>query len=96
MKMFDAQLSCASLAACMHPSIVAAILSRASEAVSAHTAAPAGIQAVAAPLLNGPWNVRNFGGAPLIEGDVGGTVLRRTAGETQAVVQLVNAKLLTK
>jgi hypothetical protein len=41
------------------------------------------------------WNVRNFGGSALIEGDVGGTALRRTAGETQAVVQFVNAKLLT-
>jgi hypothetical protein len=50
----------------------------------------------AAPLPNGPWNVRNFGWSPLIEGDVGGTVSRRTAAETQAVMQFINAKLLTK
>ena len=50
----------------------------------------------AAPLPNGPWNVRNFGWSPLLEGDVGGTVSRRTAAETQAVVQFINAKLLTK
>lgn len=48
----------------------------------------------AAPLPNGPWNVRNFGWSPLAEGDVGGTVSRRTAAETKAVVDFINAKLL--
>ena len=50
----------------------------------------------AAPLPNGPWNVRNFGWSPLIEGDAAGSVSRRTAAETKAVVDFVNAKLLTK
>jgi hypothetical protein len=48
----------------------------------------------AAPLPNGPWNVRNFGWSPLSEGDVGGTVSRRTAAETKAVMDFINAKLL--
>jgi len=50
----------------------------------------------AAPLPNGPWNVRNFGWSPLIEGDAAGTVSRRTATETKAAVDFVNAKLLVK
>ena len=50
----------------------------------------------AAPLLNGPWNVRKFGWSPLIEGDAAGSVSRRTAVETKAVVDFVNAKLLAK
>jgi hypothetical protein len=48
----------------------------------------------AAPLPNGSWNVRNFGWSPLSEGDVGGTVSRRTTAETKAVVDFINAKLL--
>lgn len=56
---------------------------------------PADIPKIAAaPLPNGPWNVRNFGWSPLSEGDVGGTVSRRTATETKAVVDFINAKLL--
>jgi hypothetical protein len=50
----------------------------------------------AAPLPNGPWNVRNFGWSPLVEGDAAGTVSRRTAAETNAVVDFINAKLLVK
>jgi hypothetical protein len=50
----------------------------------------------AAPLPNGPWNVRNFGWSPLVEGDAAGTVSRRTAAETKAVVDFINAKLLPK
>jgi hypothetical protein len=50
----------------------------------------------AAPLPNGPWNVRNFGWSPLVEGDQHGTVSRRTAAETMAVVNFINAKLLPK
>ena len=50
----------------------------------------------AAPLPNGPWNVRNFGWSPLIEGDAAGSVSRRTAAETNAVVDFINAKLLVK
>ena len=50
----------------------------------------------AAPLPNGPWNVRNFGWSPLVEGDAAGTVSRRTAAETKAVVDFINAKLLAK
>jgi hypothetical protein len=48
----------------------------------------------AAPLPNGPWNVRNFGWSPLIEGPIHGTVTRRAARETAAVVDLINANLL--
>ena len=36
-------------------------------------------------LPNGPWNVRNFGWSPEIEGTPRGTVTRRTAAETAAV-----------
>jgi hypothetical protein len=50
----------------------------------------------AAPLPNGPWNVRNFGWSPLVEGPVAGTVTRRTAAETAAVVDFINAKMLPK
>jgi hypothetical protein len=50
----------------------------------------------AAPLPNGPWNVRNFGWSPLIEGPVHGSVTRRSAAETAAVVNFINAKLLPK
>jgi hypothetical protein len=50
----------------------------------------------AAPLPNGPWNVRNFGWSPLVEGPEHGTVTRRTAVETAAVVDFINAKLLSK
>jgi len=50
----------------------------------------------AAPLPNGPWNVRNFGWSPLVEGPVHGTVTRRTAVETAAVVDFINSKLLSK
>jgi hypothetical protein len=58
---------------------------------------PANIPKInAAPLPNGPWNVRNFGWSPLVEGPVHGTVTRRTAVETAAVVDFINAKLLAK
>jgi hypothetical protein len=50
----------------------------------------------AAPLPNGPWNVRNFGWSPLVEGPEHGTVSRRTAAETAAVVAFINGKLLQK
>jgi hypothetical protein len=50
----------------------------------------------AAPLPNGSWDVRNFGWSPLVEGDVHGSVSRRTAAETAAVVNFINDKLLTK
>ena len=59
--------------------------------------APANIPKIsAAPLPNGPWNVRNFGWSPLVEGPVHGTVTRRTAAETAAVVDFINANLLAK
>lgn len=45
-------------------------------------------------LPNGPWNVRNFGWSPPIEGPVRGTVTRRTEAETAAVVRFLNAQLL--
>jgi hypothetical protein len=48
------------------------------------------------PLPNGPWNVRNFGRSPLIEGPVHGAVTRRAAAETAAVVDFINSKLLAK
>lgn len=44
-------------------------------------------------LPNGQWNVRNFGWSPPIEGDVQGTVTRRTAAETAAVVKFINTEL---
>jgi hypothetical protein len=47
-----------------------------------------------AVLPNGRWNVRNFGWSPPIEGPVRGTVTHRTAAETVAVVNFVNAQLL--
>ena len=36
----------------------------------------------AAPLPNGPWNVRNFGWSPLIEGPIHGSVTRGTESPT--------------
>ena len=45
-------------------------------------------------LPNGPWNVRNFGWSPPIEGPVQATVTRRAATETAAVVTVINAGLL--
>ena len=50
----------------------------------------------AAPLPNGPWNVRNFGWSPPIEGPIQGTVTRRATAETAAVVDFINANLLAK
>jgi hypothetical protein len=47
-------------------------------------------------LPNGQWNVRNFGWSPPIEGQLRGTVTRRTAAETAAVVAFINAQLLNK
>jgi hypothetical protein len=47
-------------------------------------------------LPNGQWNVRNFGWSPQIEGALRGTVTRRTAAETAAVVAFINAELLNK
>ena len=50
----------------------------------------------AAPLPNGSWNVRNFGWSPLVEGPEHGSVSRRAAAETAAVVGFINGKLLQK
>jgi hypothetical protein len=47
-------------------------------------------------LPNGRWNVRNFGWSPPIEGPVQGTVTRRTAAETAAVVKFMNTQLLAQ
>ena len=47
-------------------------------------------------LPNGPWNVRNFGWSPPSEGPLRGTVTRRTAAETSAVLAFINAQLLNK
>ncbi len=47
-------------------------------------------------LPNGQWNVRNFGWSPPIEGAIQGTVTRRTAAETAAVVKFINAELLAR
>lgn len=49
-----------------------------------------------AVLPNGQYNVRNFGWSPPIEGPVQGTVTRRTAAETEAVVAFINSELLNK
>jgi hypothetical protein len=49
-----------------------------------------------AVLPNGQWNVRNFGWSPPIEGPVQGTVTRRTAAETAAVVNFINTQLLSR
>jgi len=57
-----------------------------------HTTTIAGIDPAVLP--NGQWNVRNFGWSPPIEGPVRGTVTRRTAAETAAVVNFINANLL--
>ena len=48
-----------------------------------------------AVLPNGQWNVRNFGWSPPIEGPEQGTVTRRAATETAAVVKFIN-EMLTK
>jgi hypothetical protein len=52
----------------------------------------AGINSAVLP--NGQYNVRNFGWSPPIEGPVQGTVTRRAAAETAAVVSFINAQLL--
>jgi len=57
-----------------------------------HITSIAGIDRSVLP--NGQWNVRNFGWSPPIEGPVQGTVTRRTAAETAAVVNFINARLL--
>ena len=49
-----------------------------------------------AVLPNGPWNVRNFGWSPPIEGPVQATATRRSAAETAAVVKFINAEMLTQ
>jgi hypothetical protein len=52
----------------------------------------AGIDPAAMP--NGPYNVRNFGWSPPIEGPPSrATVTRRTAAETDAVVRFINTAL---
>jgi hypothetical protein len=43
---------------------------------------------------NGPYNVRNFGWSPQIDGPIQGTATRRTANETAAVVAWLNANML--
>jgi hypothetical protein len=45
-------------------------------------------------LPNGQWNVRNFGWSPPIEGPLQGTVTRRAANETGAVVKFINETLI--
>jgi hypothetical protein len=45
-------------------------------------------------LPNGEWNVRNFGWSPAIEGTIRGTVTRRTAAETAAVLAFINSQIL--
>jgi hypothetical protein len=45
-------------------------------------------------LPNGDYNVRNFGWSPAIEGAIGGTVTRRTAAETAAVLAFINSQIL--
>ena len=73
------------------------------DCVSCHTEtrrAMEGLHVTSAPGLsssvmpNGPWNVRNFGWSPQIEGPVQGTVTRRTANETAAVLAWINANAL--
>jgi hypothetical protein len=54
-----------------------------------HVTSIAGIDSAVLP--NGPWNVRNFGWSPP---PARGTVTRRTATETAAVVTFINANLL--
>jgi hypothetical protein len=49
-----------------------------------------------AVLPNGPWNVRNFGWSPPIEGPVQSTATRRAANETAAVVNYINTVLIAK
>jgi hypothetical protein len=45
---------------------------------------------------NTDWNVRNFGWSPPGEGPLQGTVTRRTAAETAAVVAFINSQILNK
>jgi hypothetical protein len=47
-------------------------------------------------LPNGPWNVRNFGWSPPIEGPTQGTVTRRTETETATVIKFINEEILNK
>lgn len=72
------------------------------DCVSCHTETRLGMErlnATSVPGLdpavmpNGPYNVRNFGWSPPIEGPVQGTATRRTAAETQAVVEFINNRL---
>jgi hypothetical protein len=58
------------------------------------TKAIAGVDTKALP--NGPWNVRNFGWSPPIEGPVQATVSRRTAEETAEVVRFINGSFAAK
>ena len=51
----------------------------------------AGIEPAVLP--NGPWNVRNFGWSPPIEGPPQGTVTRRAATETAAGLKFINSML---
>ena len=44
----------------------------------------------------GDWTVRNFGWSPPIEGPIQGVVTRRTAAETEAVVEYINSHILNK
>ena len=75
------------------------------DCVSCHTETRRGMDLLAlteipgidtAVLPNGQYNVRNFGWSPPIEGPVQGTVTRRTAAETGAVVTFINSELLNK
>jgi hypothetical protein len=59
-----------------------------------HITSIPGIDSAALP--NGQWNVRNFGWSPPSEGPVQGTVTRRTANETAAVVNFINTQLLPR
>ena len=49
-----------------------------------------------AALPKGDWTVRNFGWSPPIEGPIQGVVTRRTAAETDAVVNFINSQILNK
>jgi hypothetical protein len=50
-----------------------------------------------AALPNGPYNVRNFGWSPPIEGPPSrATVTRRTLAETEAVVRFINTDLASE
>jgi len=72
------------------------------DCVSCHTATRLGMERVGATNIalvdpgvmpNGPYNVRNFGWSPPIEGPVHASTTNRTAEETQAVVDFINTKL---